>query len=648
MAREPGSRDYRSLKPKSGQKPYEKEKERVGNARRDWWSLEGPTCAEAVASTVLFLQKNQSARMRQQVVSSRLYGNIAMSGAAGAAYTRLMSAASTAVKDRVTYNACQEIIDTLVARVGETKPRPYFLTSGGSYRQQRKAKKLNQFVVGVFYETKTYDVGLDAFRDAAIWGDGFVHVFARGGKICHERVWGSELWVDEIEAQYGYPRNMHRVKVVDKDELAAYFPESRKAIMEASRAPETQSGNTQTSVSDMVTVVESWHLGAPDADGKIVGGKHCITLASSKVMLVEPEEWPYDFFPLARIPWCKRPVGYWSQGVCEQLQGDQLELNKELWLIQRSMQLAGTVKVFLKNGSKVVKEHVNNEIGAIINYTGEPPTFMVPEPIHPVFFENTNRIIERMRNRVGVSQMSTAGKKPMGLNSGAAIREFEDVESDRHRSISRANDNLYLQIAMLDVCIANEMSEHGIDPVRVPGKSNFSTIDWKKDIKGTEADEFVMQCFPVSRLPRDPSGRLQTIQEYVQAGFLTPRQARHALDFPDIDSIESLANAQEDLLTKVLDDIIDEGKYAPPEPTDDLQMAQEMSIEYIQRYRLLGLEDEKLNLLRTFNSQVNTLLARAAQPPPGMGPPGTSPGVSQQAVPMPPPRSDLLPNTPAA
>lgn len=637
----PGERDYTDLTPKSGQKAHKKGPKRGPNGdRRDWWNCDGKAAAGAIRSTTEILQKSQTQRMQQQVISSRLYGNIAMSGAAGATYSRLMTA-KNAVRERVTYNVVQEVIDTLVARVGETKPRPYFLTSGGSYKQQRKAKKLNQYVEGVFYEERVYDIGLEAFRDAAIWGDGFVFVFGRAGKVRCERVWSSELWVDEVEAQYGFPRNMHRLKVVDRDELAGWFPDAKALIEKATKAVD-QPGYT-TSTSDMVTVAESWHLGTKDEDGKMFGGKHAVTLVSTGDMLVEPEEWPHDFFPFARMSWCKRPVGYWSQGLAEQAQGDQIELNKQLWLIQRSMHMAGTPKVFLKNGSKVVKEHINNEVGAIINYTGEPPVFMVAEPIHPSFFANTANTIERVRNRAGVSQLSTGGKKPAGLNSGAAIREFEDVESDRHRSISRANDNLYLQIAGLVIATAGEMAESGkLDIVRAPGKLDFATIDWKKDIKSVKADEFVMQCFPVSRLPRDPSGRLSTIQEYIQAGMISPRQGRRALDFADIDSIESLANAQEDMLTKVFDAIIDDGVYQPPEPSDDLALAKEMVLEYIQRYRQLGLEDEKLDMLRTFNSQIDALQSAAA----AMSAP--QPGLTPQAAPMPPPQSDLVQNTPAA
>jgi len=417
--------------------------------------------------------------------------------------------------------------------------------------------------------------------------------------------------------------------------------EAVKVIEDASRVDDQQRGDN---MADMVRVIEAWHLANENEAGKLVGGHHAIAVAGAKSGsgMLARDEWEYDFFPFARLPWCKRPAGFWSQGLCEQLQGEQLELNKELWFVQRSMQLAGTVKVFLRNGARISKDHINNEVGAIIEHTGEPPVFFCPEPIHPVFFENINRIIERMYRQSGASEMSASGKKPAGLDSGKALREYEDIESERHRTTSRLNDNFYLAVAALDATFARELSGYS---VKVPGRNSFNRVDFKKDIGNIKDDDFVRQCFPVSRLPRDPAGRLQTIQEYIQAGFMSPRQGRRALDFPDLDTIESLANAQEDLLTKVIDDILDEGKYRPPEPTDDLALAKELALESIQRYRQFDdAEPGKLDLLRKFNSQVDSLMKRAMGP--GLAavpPPAPAPGGTPQGAPMAAPKSDLMP-----
>ncbi len=574
--------------------------------------------------------------MRQSAISMRLYGNFAVFGPAAAVYARAMSG-QTAVKDRMTDNVIQSVVDTVHSKIGEDKPRPYFLTSGGNYRQQRKAKKLNQYVEGCFYENKTYAVGGLAFRDAEIWGDGFIHAFVRGGKIRHERVVGAELWVDEVEAQYGAPRNLHRVKDIDRDELIGFFPEKKEEILKSSKAED----KTTDSLSDMVKVVESWHLGTEDEKGNFVGGKHCIALVSNGTMLVEPEDWEFGFFPFARISWSPRPTGYWSQGIAEQLQGDQIELNKELWHIQRSLHIAGSVKVFIHNGSRIVKETVNNEIGGIVNWSGtHKPEYVTPTPIHPIYLDNPRLIRERMFSKAGVSELSAAGKKPVGIDSGRGLREMEEQQSDRFKFAQNQNSAFYIEIAAITVALA--MAEKKMAPVRVPGKGSFAEIDLAKDVGSLKDSEFVLQCFPTSRLPKDPAGRLETIQEYVQAGFMTQRQARRALDFPDLDTLESLANAQEDIISQTLDDIVFDGEYEPPEPTDDLKMAKEMVIEYIQRMRLQELESEKLNMLRDWNTQVDAFIAKTMQAPAPMAPAEGRPQANPEAAPT----NELIPNAP--
>jgi hypothetical protein len=642
MPRRAGERDYRDLQTKDGKKPLDTRRDPRAEDR-NWWDKRDTACAQVIRSTIDLLMKAQTQRMRQQTINARLYGNRQINQTSGTSFGRGLNSQASSSRDRISYNVVQENVDTLVARVGEVKPRPYFLTNGGDYKQQRKAKKLNQFIEGSFYETKAYDIGLGAFRDGAIQGDGYVFVCGRAGKLHKERVRGSELWVDEIEAQYGFPRNLHRLKTVDKDELAGRFSraEDRKAIYDASRSIEP--GATQ-SASNMVTVAESWHLGAEDEDGKTKGGKHAITLVSSNYMLDEPEDWPYAFFPFARWMWCPNPDGYWSQSLGEQLQATQMELNRVDYLIQRSMHLMGGWKLALHNGSKVVTEAVNNDVGTILKWAGtHEPKYLTPEPVAVQYFQRRERLIEQARDIAGTSKMQTAGQKPAGELSGKALQTLEDVASDRHRSIQRMNDNGYLEMAMLDIVMASEMAEAGdLKPVRVPGKTSFSTIDWEKDIVDVKTDAYVLQCFPISKLPKDPQGRLQTIQEYIQAGFITPRQGRRALDFPDLETIESLANAQEDMLSKTFDAIVDDGEYAPPEPTDDLQLGKQMVLEYIQKYRALGLEEEKLDMLRTFNSQVDAMLAKSAQIQAAQ-----QMAAAPQAAPMAPPQSALIPNAPA-
>ena len=622
----------------------------AGSPHARWWLLEGQQAADAVSTTLGRMRDGQTLRHTQWVISARLYGNLAPTSLAGVSFSKLATT-QPALRDRVSFNLIQSVVDTVTSKITKSRPRPYFLTSGGDYRQQRKAKGLNAFVDGLFYENATHQLGAKVFRDAAVWGDGFVHVFAKNGRVCHERVLPSELYVDDVEATYGAPRQMHRIKMIDRQVLAEAFPEHAGVILaaNAARTEDTSRGN----VADVLLVRESWHLpSAPGADD----GRHCISIDG--YLLTEPESWPHDFFPFARIQWTPRLFGFWGQGLAEQLMNIQLEVNKLLWLIQRSFHLAGSFKVLIENGSKIVKEHLTNDIGAIINYTGTPPSYVVPPTVPGEVFGHLNLLIAKAYEQAGISQLSAGSMKPAGLNSGRALREMVDIESDRFTTTGRAYEQLFLEVARLSIAVVKDLAEAGDYEVATPSRSGLARVRWSE--VELESDDYVMQCFPVSSLPNDPAGRLQTVQEYAQAGFLSARQARRLLDFPDLEQVESLANAAEQYLVEVLDRMVDEGVFTAPEPYDDLGMARELALEYYARGKSTGLEEERLELLRRFLAQIDALEAPppellAEQPGAGAPPPAGAGGLAEllagggTAAPVAPPvpmkPSDLVAQT---
>jgi len=412
------------------------------------------------------------------------------------------------------------------------------------------------------------------------------------------------------------------------------FPEKKKIIANCKSASADMVGSYQN-VADQITVVESWHLpSGPDAND----GLHCIVIDSDTLF---EEKWTKEYFPFAKLSWCKRQYGWWGQALAEQIQNIQLELNKLLWVVQRSMHLAGTFKIWMKNGSKIVKEHLSNDIGAIIA-SDEMPQYLLPPIVQPEVYAHIMTLKAAAYEQAGISQLSASSRKPDGLNSGKALREFNDIESDRFMTVGQAYERFYLQLAKLTVDVAKDIYEReGKYEVKVPGKKFIETIDWS-DID-LEEDQYTMKIFPVSSLPQDPAGRLQTITEYIQAGFISPRMGRRLLDFPDLEQIENLQNSTEDYLHEILEKIIDEGVYTPPEPFDDLSLAKELALEYYSQGKCSALEEEKLEMLRTFMDQVDLLIQKSMPPQQPMGGPGLP-----QANPEAMPQSQLIPNVPGA
>lgn len=598
---------------------------------KKWWLANKQDRPQVIAQLITQLAQYDSKRNTQYQIAVRLYGNTNLMGLNGLSYSKIASTQNS-LKDRLTYNVVQSAVDTITAKIAKNKPKPLFLTSGGDYKMQRKAKKLDKFVEGVFYENHAYKMGTQAFRDSAVFGDGVTHVFNKDGKVCHERIISSELYVDWVEAFYGHPRQLHRVKNIDRDVALANWPTKRSVIMEANSASADLTGAYQN-VADQICVAESWHLpSGPEAKD----GLHVISLANGELF---SEPWTKPYFPFAFLHWSKRLYGFWGQGLAEQIQNIQLEINKILWVIQRSIHLAGSFKVLIENGSKIVKEYLNNDIGAIITYNGTPPQFITPPAVPVEFYQQLTNLKQAAFEQAGVSMLSAASQKPAGLNSGKALREYNDIESDRFMTIGQQYENYFLELARLSIDVAKEIAEEEGDyVVKHADKKYFDEIKWS-EIELDE-DDYVMKMFPVSSLPSEPAGRLQTIQEYIQAGFLTPRAGRRLLDFPDLEQIESLQNSEEDYIHEILEKIIDNGDFTPPEPYDDLQLCKELALEYYAQGKSNGLEQEKLEMLRTFMSQVDILTKKAMPPPPQLGAP--------QAQPMPTPTSDLIQNTAGA
>lgn len=632
--------DYRDFDPHL--KKLAKKTPMIPNGIR-WWQADESLLCGAVMSQVAAIIQADRGRIDSYNTFAKLYGTYTPTFWNG--YQLASSGRPTApMRDRLTYNIVQSCIDTLSSRIAQNKPKPMFLTQAGDSKVQRKAKKLDAFCYGLFYENNFYQMAPKIFRDACVFGEGILHVFSEGGRVKHERVLPYEILVDYLESHYGpeSTKSLFRIKNIDRTELAEAFPDKAEQIAKMTNTSVFISAASR-SVSDTVTVVEAWRLPVGEQPGRHV-------IVTSDTCLLE-EDYEEDFFPFAIMRYSPRLYGFYGQGMAEQLVPTQVEINRTLISIQRSLYLGGTHKIFVKAGSKIIKSHFDNMIGTILEYAGDtPPAYVVPQLVQPEIYSHLQTMKQDGYQLVGVSQMSAGNVKPEGLDSGKAIRAYDDTQIQRFQTVAQCYEQFAVDVSRIDISVARKAYEKGGDfSVNVPGKRFIQTIDWK-DVS-LEDDQFELQVYPVSKLPNDPEGRLQTIQEMMQAGLISPDVGRRLLDYPDLESEENLANASLDYLHKILDDIVEDGKFTAPEPFDNLVKAKQLALEYYAQGKLNDLSEEKLELLRRFLSQIDVLMT----PPQPAGPPGPPmagapmPGQgAPQAMPMAPPQSDLIPNVPTA
>ena len=387
-------------------------------------------------------------------------------------------------------------------------------------------------------------------------------------------------------------------------------------------------------MSDQVLVVEGWHL----KSGKnATDGRHTIACTSGIIL---DEAWDKDAFPFVFLPYSPRLLGFWAQGLAEQLMGTQIEINSLLYTISRAIKIVGVPRIFVEEGSKVSSSSFNNDVGTIVKYRGTKPVFEVAPCVPQELYAQLQRLIEYGYQQCGVSALDASSQKPAGLNSGEAIRSYDDISTDRLASLSKRYDNFFIDLTYQIVDLAKDIaSRDGEYQTVYPNKDGTKEINLP-EMKLIQ-DPFVVQVFNQSSLPRDPAGRLQKIVEMTQAGMLSIKEGRRLLDYPDLDQVEKLSNASEERIYQLLDKIVEDGIFTPPDPFLDLQLATEITTQYYNLYAASKLDEERCQMLRDFFTQVQDLIQAATPPPPPQ-----APAAQPQAVPEQRPTSPMLPNTP--
>lgn len=574
-----------------------------GQAAVRWWLSDDANLPGTVMAHVAAIIQADRGRIESYNTYGKLYGTWTPTFWNG--YALANSGKPTApMRDRLTYNIVQSCIDTLTARISQNKPKPMFLTQAGNSKLQRKAKKLDAFCYGNFYQNNFYTQAPKIFRDSCVYGEGIIHSYNDNGRVAHERVLPYELLVDYLESHYGpeSTKSLFRIKNVDRTQLMEMYPDKAEMISQMSGTSQFLSAANR-SVGDTVTVIEAWRLKTGDKKGR-----HVIVTENS---ILFDEDYDQTFFPFAIMRYSPRLYGFYAQGMAEQLVPLQIEINRTLISIQRSLYLGGTHKIFVKAGSKVIKSHFDNMIGTILEYAGDTaPQYVVPQLVQPEIYQHLENMIQKGYQLPGVSQLSASSLKPMGIDSGKALRAVDDIQVQRFQTIAQGYEQFAVDVARNDIHIAKQIyGETGKLSVKVPGKRFIETIDWSE--VDMPDDDYHLQVYPVSKLPNDPEGRLATIQEMMGAGLLSPEKGKRLLDYPDLEAEENLSNATMDYLHKILDGIVDDGDFTAPEPFDDLGKARELALEYYAQGKLNDMPEDRLELLRRFMKQIDMLQQQA-------------------------------------
>jgi len=606
----------------------------------DWWNQDKKTAHESMFRAVEFLDQTQSYHRAVTNLYLRFYSNRLSDGLSGGEF--LLQDTGDILK----LNIIKAVVDAATAHIAANRPRPQFLTFGGRKSLREKAKNLGKFVSGQFYKNDTYSLGLEVFRDAALFGTGYMHVYERNGDIAMERVFPDEIIVDQNEARYAMPRQLFRHKEITRHRAAGLWPSHREDIEHARLIRDEQ--NIADTIVDPVSVVEGWHLPShPEAKD----GRHLI--ATSNATLVD-EKYEWDSFPFGTFRWSKAPLGWEGIGLAEELASIQNEINYLLQKAQRILNLA-SYQIWLKKGDGIPGSKMQNTDMGFGTFKSQPPVHL---PINTGLGEIDNKIAflwDKAFQQAGISQLQAQGSIPAGLKSGEAIMRYSDETSQRFRHTAQEWERFYMDLSSLTLRQAEQVRDRGDGDIRVLVQDDKELQEILFDDVAIEESDYTMRVFPTNLLPDTPAGKLESIQNLAQVWPDIQPHIPELLDVPDLESIKSRLRAPFDLVDLQIEGILERGENHEPYPQADLEYALTTANLAVLQAAKDSLhestpEDEaNIEKLRVYATRAANLLNPQPEqqeppmpppPPEGAMPPG---GGGEPPLPAPPEGQGLLP-----
>jgi hypothetical protein len=548
-------------------------------------------------------------------------------------------------------NVVKRQVDTYVSRQDKNRPVPMAQPIDARASQQARAELLSEFFGGVLDMVDYFPTLSMRRRDRAIWGDGFAHNYRIGTKLFHDRCFSIELLANPFEARYGKPRTLIRQRWIDRLVLAERFPDAAEEIMNdeygsssADAAFEYSFGKDETC--DMVFFLEIWHLpnGEPtDDDPK--DGAHCICISSKTL---SNRVYKRDYFPFSHTSFSKGLAGWRGEGMAGQLRGLQYEVNSIGLRLQEQGWMTGTY-VWTPTDAGLEVDHIDN--GTMTHIQSEvQPVFFQPSPWHPAFFDYYRFLRgQAAAEETRLSEMATRGELPPGLESGKAIRSWNQLDDQAFLSHGQEDERDAIDTCWQFFDLCEEIYEEDKNAPKKKGdkseglvvaterKNYGKTLIQKlsyKDVR-MDRDDFKLRVFPTSLLNGTPAEQYQSAKEIAADGLISRDAVLDLLQIPDVQRVLRLETSTRRLIMKVLEKILraedPASVYVYPEPAFNLELCRALALQVYADAFTDEQPEENLRWVLQFALDAETEIEGSQEPSPDemagdQGQPGPGPG----------------------
>lgn len=603
-------------------------KERLRDRKPKWWNAEDKNVADRLWAWAENIERqNWNRRWSQLAFYRYMTGRPTCASFNYSMCSRPSSVVSAYGRSTFmspTFNVMAQCDSVLENRVYSSRPPLLVDPIAGSVEARREAIKLTRWLDGSFHDLNVFNVAEQCAADARMWGTGWVKVDVSldNKKVEITRLIDDEVLVDEAEVNVSDDPRTTGIRIfISRDDLLDIYADDKEACAAILTAKNADLGlyfGADIDTSDMLVLIEAWHIGTEKSPGRHV-------MALSNYALVDTE-FKKDHAPLAKLYYQK--MGFRGKGLAEATIGMQRRIEKMMLAMDQNVDDVAHPRAAIEKSSKVNPASLS-AIGPGIkwfHYSGIEPKWFIPQAITKDQFGYLEMLVRSVRELVGISDQAASQGGTPSFRSGLAIERQSQMDQGRFKTLSLHYEDFIRQIGELLV----EAGEKCKPTVTLPGRT-VQQIKWS-DIK-LERSSYWLRAFPYSALPQSIAGKTEWIEDAAQEGRISKMTQTRLEQMPDVDGYQDLASAAEDNVDLALDRLVFENEYVPPEPFCDLSlMLQQAQTRYLYEMNEKTPRD-RLDLILQFVAAVEELIDEASAngaPPPAFGMQPPAPG---QAIP---------------
>lgn len=436
---------------------------------------------------------------------------------------------------RQTLNLIKVYGDTLAGKLVQSNSRVNASSIDGDWETFRLARKLHRLLDATFLQGRLFRECSKMVVDGVNVGNGYLYIGEEDGQICYERWYYNEIFVDQLDAMYGNPTMLFRLRYMYPENALALWGKDPVAAEAIRKAPKAQPPNFNWTPyeSGMIEIFEAWALELPNRKGRHV-------LCTAAGVINKNTSYKRTKFPVVNFRVNDLPLGWYGQGFTAHSGGTQVWLNRILDIMARSAHLGMAPFWVVAGNAEISLKQLNNVEGHIVTSNGPEPKWVTNPPFHAAAPQYVELLMSQMGIIYGISDIESSGQMAGNrVDSNPALIQMQDMWMARHTILLKNwSEETFMDIAERTIEVCQDIAERkGSYPVVATQRGRAWAMDWK-DFADLKREHYRLVLQPSSGLGLTQAARNKTILDWASAGLLPQEQAQQfVLGTGDVDAL---------------------------------------------------------------------------------------------------------------